>query len=310
MEKVAILLATYNGETYIKEQLDSIQQQTYTNFDCFIHDDGSEDRTVDIIKLYCEKNAEQFHIVNGKSTGSAKNNFFYLLKSVEADFYFFSDQDDYWDPHKLEHMLSDFKKNIEENPNEPCMEFCDLKVVDEKRGVLSNSYMKYTGRHKKDFSPIYLLHRNYAPGCASLLNRKLRDMILLTDDFSQIVMHDWWGMLVAAVYGRVFYFDEPLVEYRQHNSNVLGAQRYVSFAKIKKITRKKQETTESICQALRFAKQLQIIGQKSGIHTAQCDVINEYILNQKLGKIDRILYFYRVREHFTPMATLSNVLFG
>lgn len=309
LDKVVILLATYNGRLYIEEQLESIRLQTFQNYVCYIHDDGSKDGTREFVKSYCLKYKNHFCYVEGQPTGGAMNNFYYLLKKIEADYYFFSDQDDYWHPRKLERMLKNLKAK-EKDAQIPYIEFCDLKVVDEQRRILSNSYMKYTGRNRKDFSPIYLLHRNYAPGCATLINRKLRDIMQQTDDYSKTVMHDWWGMLIASVFGKICYIDEPLVEYRQHGKNVLGAQKYMSLNKFKALCKKRKTTRNNIVQALELAEQLKLIEYRVGEHTLGCDIIDEYISNIHRGKIARAVYFYKIREHFTPMAAISNILFG
>ena len=309
MERVAILLATYNGRIYIEEQLESIRLQTFHNYICYIHDDGSKDGTKEFVQSYCLKHESQFCYIEGEPTGGAVNNFFFLLEKVDADYYFFSDQDDYWYPKKLERMLNNLKAK-KNGIQIPYMEFCDLKVVDEERRTLSNSYMRYTGRNKKDFSPIYLLHRNYAPGCAALINRQLRNMMLHTNECSKIIMHDWWGMLIASVFGEICYIDEPLVEYRQHEHNVLGAQKYISLKKVKTMSKRRKETRDSINQAIQLAKQLKMLEYSVGEHTPGCDIIDEYIHNVHRRKIARIMYFYKNHKHFTLMATISNILFG
>ena len=97
-DKIAIILATYNGGKYLREQLDSIFAQTYTKWHLFIHDDGSVDDTNQIIMEYRFRNPDKITIVEGVSTGGAKNNFYFLLKNVEASLYMFSDQDDVWLP--------------------------------------------------------------------------------------------------------------------------------------------------------------------------------------------------------------------
>ena len=136
MEKIDILLATYNGEKYIKEQIDSILNQSYTNFNLIISDDSSTDSTVEILKEYEKKDERIKLIVQKENLGYIKN-FEYLLTQVNSKYYMFSDQDDFWVNDKV---LKSYNKLVKENLD---LVFCDLEIVDENLNKVNESMMKY-----------------------------------------------------------------------------------------------------------------------------------------------------------------------
>lgn len=232
---IAILLATYNGEEYIAQQLDSLVAQSgdhagrrkgsgnARNWKCVIHDDGSTDKTVDIVKLYVDKYPDLFCLIDGKSTGGAKNNFLYLLKRVEADYYMFCDQDDYWLPDKVETSWRVIKQMERANKGLPLLVFSDMKVVDKELQTISDSYIRYVNMDTKHLDFNHLICRNPVAGCTAIINRKLRDLSLQYKDINHIVMHDWWVALVASAEGKLFFIDRPLSLYRQHGDNSIGA---------------------------------------------------------------------------------------
>ena len=112
--QVAILLATYNGERFIKDQLDSILNQTYQNFVCYIHDDGSTDRTVDILKKYVSKYPKKIKLLEYPGKKGAVGNFLslidYAVEHCREQYYLFSDQDDIWLPQKIELEVKKIRK--------------------------------------------------------------------------------------------------------------------------------------------------------------------------------------------------------
>ena len=115
MQLVAILLATYNGEKYIEEFLISLQGQTFQNYICYIHDDGSKDRTRRIAEEFEKRDPGHFQILEGPSQGGAKENFLWMLGQIEAEYYMFADQDDVWLPEKIEKSV----RTITEKKEEP-----------------------------------------------------------------------------------------------------------------------------------------------------------------------------------------------
>ncbi len=222
-EKKAILLATYNGEKYIPEQIESILGQTNRDWMLYIHDDGSKDHTWEIIRNYERKFPEQIIVVESAPTGGAKNNFFYLFEQVEAPYYLCCDQDDVWLPEKIEKTIEKMK-TVETESNVPCMVFTELMVVDENLTVVANKMSKYQGLDCETVNFNRLLIQNVVTGCTMMVNRALRDELIKINDYTNVLMHDWWAALVAARLGKLEFIKEPTILYRQHGKNSVGAQ--------------------------------------------------------------------------------------
>lgn len=220
-KKVAVLMATYNGEKYISEQIESVLTQTFEDFCIYIHDDGSNDKTSEIIQRYERDNPGRVIIMEGSAQGGARNNFLYMLKNVEADIYMFCDQDDVWMEDKLEKSVSVFEKNT---GNSPMLVYTDLRYVDKNLRIIKNSYFEYTGKNPARNSVQNILKKNLFIGCTLAFNRKLRDIAINYRNINNIQMHDWWLGLIASVKGNMFFVNEQMVMYRQHDSNVTGAK--------------------------------------------------------------------------------------
>ena len=227
MEKIDILLATYNGEKYLKEQLDSILNQTYSNFRLLISDDCSTDNTKNILEEY-EKKDERIKIYFQKENLGVIKNFEFLLKKVENKYYMFADQDDIWKKYKIEKSL---KKIQDENCD---LVYSDLEVVDENLNTIYESYWKLKGFYKKikkynNFESLYL--NNFVTGCTIISKKELIDKVLPFPNTSKYVLHDYWLALIISQYGKISYIEEPLIKYRQHKSNNIGSKKKSSELK-------------------------------------------------------------------------------
>ncbi len=225
----AILVATFNGEKYLREQLDSLVVQTTQNFICFLHDDVSSDRTVEIVEEYCERYPEKFVYLGSQKCGGAKQNFFYMLGLVDADYILFCDQDDVWLPMKIERCLSEMH-NLEKvyGKDAPLCVYSDLMAVDEKMNTMEDSLWGEFGNKNKTLD---LMKNNVLKGCVMMINSDLRAEMLKFKNLDNISMHDWWGGLVCSLLGEMTYIPESLVLYRQHADNVIGAQLEKNYSK-------------------------------------------------------------------------------
>ncbi len=220
-DKVDVLLATYNGEKYLREQLDSILNQTYKNINLIISDDCSNDNTVSILEEYKRKDDRVILYLQEKNIGSNKN-FEFLLGKISSDYYMFSDQDDVWHKNKIEICM---REMLEKNAD---LVFTDLEVVDENLKLINKSFntkMKLIKKISKysDYRLEYLY--NCVTGCTMLLKTSnLVDILPLPKN--KDILHDYWIALISSISGKVCYIPESTVEYRQHSKNQVGTKRY------------------------------------------------------------------------------------
>lgn len=220
MEKVDILLATYNGEKYIREQIDSILNQTYKEFRLLISDDGSSDGTHQILEEYKNKDNRIEVFIQKENLGVVKN-FEFLLEKVESKYYMFSDQDDIWKETKIEKSLNKIEEGFD-------LVYSDLEVVDENLNVTYCSYWKLKGIYNKvkkynNFEALYL--NNFVTGCTIISKKELINSFLPLPNTSKFVLHDYWISLIISQNGKIAYIEEPLIKYRQHKNNKVGSKK-------------------------------------------------------------------------------------
>ncbi len=232
-KSLAILLATYNGSEYLKQQIDSILNQDFSDFILYIRDDNSTDSTKNIIKEYVLKYPEKIiEVEDNKIVNGASNNFMLLLKYVhnlkKHNLFMFCDQDDVWQRNKIELTMNEYDKVS--NKNSPILIHTDLYVADKELKWINKSFMQYS-KLRKDYVNFnnYLIQNNVT-GCTVCINKKLVDLINF--DIKYIIMHDWYFALIASAFGQVIFINTPTVYYRQHGKNLLGAKK-VSILNIK-----------------------------------------------------------------------------
>ncbi len=245
---IDILLATYNGERYLGEQIQSLLDQAYANWRLIIRDDGSTDNTPSIISRFKQLYPEKILVIdNGKTNVGACLNFAKLLEHASAEFVMFSDQDDVWLPTKISLTLGKMRAMVQTYGNDlPLLVYTDMKVVDDRLSIISESFWK-----NQAFNPEIgkslgrFLVSNVATGCTVMINKALRDLAVPVPQ--EVMMHDWWMGLTAVALGRTDYIAEPTMLYRQHSMNVVGAkwditiktvvQKIFDFKKLKQINR-------------------------------------------------------------------------
>lgn len=214
MENITVLLSTYNGEKFLREQIDSLLQQEGVNIQILARDDGSSDSTISILEEYANKysNFNYYHNVN---FGPAKS-FLDLIKNApDTDYYALCDQDDYWDKDKLKIAITKLKELDETVPN---LYYSNLRIVDENLTF-------YRLSHEGEFSnpnKYSALTENLCTGCTAVFNRTAQ--ILLKNHMPKAcTMHDTWIYILCKFLGNAVYDQEAHISYRQHGGNVVGA---------------------------------------------------------------------------------------
>ena len=224
---VDILLATYNGAAYLAPQLDSLLAQTHRAFRLLVSDDGSSDDTVAILRRYESAFEGRMVLLPAAApSGGVMGNFGRLMQASAHDgraaYIALCDQDDVWLPEKTARLLDALQAlEATHGAGTPCLVHSDLTVVDRDLQVLSPSFAAYQRIDPADIKPLTLLSVNQVTGCATLLNRALLQLALPLP--AGAVMHDWWLALVAGS-GARRYLPQPLMLYRQHGRNQIGAR--------------------------------------------------------------------------------------
>lgn len=225
---VHIMLGTYNGEKYIKEQIDSIIQQTYKEWKLYISDDSQDNGTIQIIKEYLVKFPEKMVLLEKRDrTDGAKGNFSYLFENMgTADYYLFCDQDDVWNTEKLKYLVKIMDNMNNDNPR---LLYHNIEVVDEELKSICTSFTEYSGLTlRKNDSLKQLLMYNCIPGCSMIFNNALKELINKIPQ--ENAMHDWWVVLVAECFNsEIIYVKKILGLYRQHRDNEIGAIKKVKL---------------------------------------------------------------------------------
>lgn len=219
---VEVLLATYNGEAFLQEQLDSLFSQERVNVSVIARDDGSSDGTIEILQAYANRHPGRLRILSSEARLGPRGSFSALMSAATANYIAFSDQDDVWLPNKLSTLLQRLQSlESRVGAEKPCLVHCDLAVVDRELRQIAPSFWQYSGidPHRNDFRN--LLFQNTVTGCATLFNRAMLECASPVPP--DAVMHDHWMSLCASAFGYIEVEPQALVLYRQHGNNSIGA---------------------------------------------------------------------------------------
>ena len=216
-------MATFQGERFIGDQIDSLLDQTYKNWSLWISDDGSTDKTVDIIKEKFEKHVRdtKIHILNGPRRGAAAN-FMNLLgnTSINAHYYAFCDQDDVWKDFKIERALGILARYASDIPTLYCSR---TEFIDHEDNCIGISKLP-----ERDISFRNSIVQNICAGNTLIMNEAAKNIIIHSikkiDIYDDIVAHDWWvNLIIAGANGKIIFDETPTLYYRQHGNNLVGS---------------------------------------------------------------------------------------
>lgn len=226
---VLVLLPVWNGGQWLADQLDSILAQQDVDVTILCRDDGSTDDSPSLLQHYERQHPERIRVIrDDKGNLGASGSFSWLMQYAldhELDHdpdtaVALADQDDIWHPEKLSVTLAALEEAAV--PGGPVLVHSDLRVVNEGLELVAPSLARYQGlRPWQSGLPAQLLG-NSVTGCTTVVNQELLHLALPVP--GDAVMHDWWLSLVATLYGQRIYIDRPLVDYRQHGDNAVGAR--------------------------------------------------------------------------------------
>jgi len=224
---IKVILCSRNGEKFIREQTESILKQTEREFRLLISDDASTDATAEIEKDLADENPDKILLVRQPSpSGSACAHFLKVLSLYGKDdgYVMFSDQDDVWDPDKIEKTFSVMREAEKKyGAGTPLLVHCDSRITDEERNVISPSFVRYQKMSPERNKLNQILVQNNVTGASCMINRSLICLVTERPLPEHAVMHDQYLALAAAAFGHIVFTDQALYDYRQHKDNDLGA---------------------------------------------------------------------------------------
>ncbi len=284
---VDILMATYNGERYLRNQILSLQQQTYDEWILWIRDDGSTDNTLNIIYEFA-RNDHRIRVVENEekiNLGPGKG-FLLLTKNVTAPYAIFCDQDDIWFERKLENLLHYAEQHFD--PDTPSLVYCDAYGYSDKDGVIT--VQSVSRHHAKTLNEFLFFNGGYQ-GCSMLFNKKLCSLAA-NYKADIIFMHDDIVSLLAHSFGKVYFLQKPLMLYRQHENNVTGNIDYKLLSFIRRtldfsrpvLTLKHYEEKRAFFEAY-----------QNDLEDESKRLFSEYLRFPHCNKIQRLLLLFRNR---------------
>ena len=283
--EVAILLCTYNGRAFLKEQIDSFIAQTHKKWTLYVSDDGSKDGTLELLQNYPELIAtKRLQIFSGPRAGFSQN-FMSLVRNqkINADFFAFSDQDDVWFSDKLERSLQQLAAFPQDVPALYCSR---TRLVDENCKVIGHS-----PNFKKQPAFQNALIQSLAGANTMLFNGATRELLTRIPSHTTVVAHDWLTYLLTTAWcGNVVYDSQPTLDYRQHGNNVIGAnsslrERMIRVSKVingrfRYWSDINMEILECFGESLPLATRQTLNDFRQG---RQCSIIKRFALMRKSG---------------------------
>ncbi|MDK2802122.1 MAG: glycosyltransferase family 2 protein [Oscillospiraceae bacterium] len=295
---IDILMATYNGENYIKEQINSILDQSFQDFRLIICDDQSNDKTFDILKEYEKIYPKKIYVYkNIERQGSAKKNFISMFKYIGSDYIMFADQDDVW----LKDKIKNSYKLIKEKEcilikKSPIIVHTNLKIVNQDKIVISESFYKHQNICASINSFKNILIQNIFVGCTLMINKEMANLLKDVYDDSRIIMHDWIIGILAVGCGNAYYIETPQILYRQHNNNSVGASNPYKLEKLFNLKKQYNNIRDTFFQAEYIKEKFGNIFNKEDQKTL--NIYSKFCYNSRWQKISSIVKYNFYKQGF------------
>ncbi|WP_157823268.1 glycosyltransferase family 2 protein [Psychromonas sp. MB-3u-54] len=296
--KYDVIVAAFNGENFIEEQIDSILNQTIKPENIFIRDDSSTDKTLEVLAKYQQH--ESVHVIKkGCNLGYIKN-FEKLISYIESKYVFFSDQDDVWSPNKAEVMLGELQIS-----GDGLVAFSNACVTDNSLkpiGILWD-FVKYSPDQN---SLLRVLKSNFVTGATMLVNTAFLNELT---PFPEEIPHDYWIATNAVIRGRLIPVDQLLIYYRQHNANVIGIKnkgyytRLIDFMKPSSSKRRIVFFNEKLSLIKLISKDFDL---NDHLLVRYCNFIK---IKSSIYRVDKALPFPKLSQFFLyfKISSLKNI---
>lgn len=229
VSQIHIVLATYNGERYLREQLDSILANTWDDYTIEICDDGSTDGTLELAREYVKK-YEAIRIHENKKNLGYVRNFIEGIKRSTSPYIMLCDQDDRWNADKIARTYERMRQlEEEEGTDKPLMVFTDAMNFDSETGEELGSFHQNSHLNVTDTDSAHLLMENKCIGCTVMVNAAVMPYLETVPD--EVRVHDWWLALICSFFGKISYLNETTLQYRQHSGNMIGGSGFSEYVK-------------------------------------------------------------------------------
>ncbi len=243
MQEVDILLTTYNTETeYLKQQIESILNQTYQNFRLLISDDASTQKEIKAMLEEYENKDKRITLYQQEKNLGYNKNFEFLLKQANAKYIMFSDHDDVWYPQKIEKSLQTIK---EEDVD---LVYCNAHQINEKGEMIQTNYFQYKNVPLVQGKDKLAISRCVGIGCSQIITDNIKEKMIPFKD--EVIAHDWLAAFLANEGKGIAYIEEPLFGYRLHTNNVFGGRNLAQ-----NLNRWKKENGTSYLSYLKYRKE-------------------------------------------------------
>lgn len=267
-QPIAILLAVYNGEPYLRVQLDSIVEQTSKNWVLYIRDDASTDNTRDIIAEYSNKYENIVAVEDELGNLGCYENFRQLLRVVEAEYYMFSDADDYWLPEKAQVSYDFIRQKEQKFPDAPLLVHTDKSHADAELNILHQEVWVDAHMDPDRLVSFSLVPLHIVGGACSMFNRQVRDLSLRYTPLTG-VSHDGWLSLVTSKFGHVCAIRRSMIIYRYHGHNttfIKKQENNARFASLKATYRRHRQFHRELDQTLGYGSFAKYIFYRLVLH--------------------------------------------
>jgi glycosyltransferase involved in cell wall biosynthesis len=304
---VSVAMATYNGDKYLREQLDSIYAQTHPKLEVIVCDDGSVDNTASILEEYKQKHGLIYKV--NESNLKVVKNFEKAILQCTAPYIALSDQDDVWLPGKIEKSLKKILElELQYGAHVPLLIFTDLTVVDDNLHILHPSLWKHLKIAPKNIMFNRLLVENVITGCTILMNQTLAKLAFPGPN--EIIMHDVWLGLVSSYFGHISYIPETTVLYRQHSNNTIGIKKPVIWKRLQKFLYNINQPDQYFFS--NELKQAQAFKEKYcyllANHTKQKEILSSFITCKHAGFFQRKFIILKYRFFGNTLKRTLNIL--
>lgn len=311
MKDITVALAAYNGAAYLPEQLQSLAAQTDRHFRVLMRDDGSTDGTAELLRRWAERDSRFVLAEDGGGNLGAKGNFLRLMALDDAPYTALCDQDDVWEPERLSRTraaLADAEAVY--GADTPLLVHSDCAVTDADGQVAHPSFFAHQGWDKGAVTLPRLLVQNNVTGCTVLMNTALRELAVQHARPEKLFMHDWFLALTAAAFGHIVFVDAPLVRYRQHGTNTVGASEAGQLRRGAKALAQTQKARARIRltydHAAMFAE-----AYGSTLPAEARQIVEAYLATQHMPKLKRLLALRRGNYLMqSPVTRVGQMLFG